>query len=708
MKPLAHAILVALGLICLGLLSGCGGSTSSPQPLKIATTSLPNGTVGTPYMQTIQATGGVAPFTWTVSVGALPHNLNLNSSATDQETISGTPNTQQTAVAFSITVTDSANQSASQSYSVTIGGSASGGSPISVSILPSSASLQESGTQQFAATVTNDPTNGGVTWSLEVVQTSAMGSLTCNNGVDCGQISPSSTSSGASTMYTAPSSVFTPPTEQVLVTATSVADNTKSATVTVTISSGPISVIIFPTAALIQVTGTVHFGAGLVNSPPNGSVSWNISGCAGGATVCGTFANINNSSLTADYVAPATVPPGGKVSVTVTSTVDNTKSSTAVVTISPINFTSQNYSAGSSPNAVAVADFNGDGKLDLAVADYGNPSSGDNGGISILLGNGDGTFQPAISATGGKNPLFIAAGDFNNDGKQDLVLTDFGDRSSGGNGNLTVLLGNGAGTFQSPITLTAGPEPFDLALGDFNNDGNLDFTVTDFSAGVYLFLGNGDGTFQSPVLFTTGNSPVAIAAQDFNGDGTLDLAIAGFPPGGLSTTANSTVAILLGNGGGTFAPAVSYPINTLGPTSMAAGDLNGDSKSDLAITSFICGFGLCTSETVTLLGNGDGTFQPEQDLWLARCECGELTPLSIHIADLSSNGRADLVQIGFSNVAVLPGNGDGTFQGPLYFGADAAPFALAIGDFNGDGKPDIVVANKDSNDVTVLLNATSP
>jgi hypothetical protein len=216
------------------------------------------------------------------------------------------------------------------------------------------------------------------------------------------------------------------------------------------------------------------------------------------------------------------------VSVIATSVTNPTKSASALVTISPINFKSQNYPACNAPTAVAVGDFNGDGKLDVAVADYGNPSTGDNGGVSILLGNSDGTIQPARLINAGKNPVSIAVGYFNDDGKQDLLLANFGNRSSGGKGNLTLLLGNGDGTFQPPITLTAGPEPFDLALGDFNNNGKLDFSVTDYSAGVYVSLGDGDGTFQPPVLFDTGNSPVAIVAHDFNGDAKLDLAVAGF------------------------------------------------------------------------------------------------------------------------------------------------------------------------------------
>jgi uncharacterized protein (DUF2141 family) len=400
------------------------------------------------------------------------------------------------------------------------------------------------------------------------------------------------------------------------------------------------------------------------------------------------------------------------VSVIASSVTNPTKSASALVTISPINFKSQNYPACNAPTAVAVGDFNGDGKLDVAVADYGNPSTGDNGGVSILLGNSDGTIHPARLINAGKNPVSIAVGYFNDDGKQDLLLANFGNRSSGGKGNLTLLLGNGDGTFQPPITLTAGPEPFDLALGDFNNNGKLDFSVTDYSAGVYVSLGDGDGTFQPPVLFDTGNSPVAIVAHDFNGDAKLDLAVAGFPPG--SSGPASTVSIMPGNGDGTFAPPIVYhALVDRGPTSIAAADLCGDGKADLAITTFGCAIDLCISVTSMMLGNGDSTFQPIQTVWFTRALSGDIAPFSIHVTDFTGSGKADLVQIGGclnvycsktgSSVIVFPGNGNGTFQGPLFFSADQGPFALAIGDLNGDGKPDIVVANHGSNDITLFI-----
>ena len=581
-----------------------------------------------------------------------------------------------------ITATSVADKSKSATATPTV-------SAITVTLTEFEATITVNTGQTYTATVNNDPKNQGATWTL------TQNGVSCSPG--CGNINPASTPSGQITTYTAPSTI--PANAAVILTATSISDTTKSVQGMVTIvPPPPISIIISPSAALINVTGTVHFGAGVRFDPNNAGVTWSISGCTGGATVCGSI-NITNSG--ADYVAPATVPPGGMVTVTATSVTDPTKSASATVTINRINFTSRSFPAGNTPNGVVVADFNGDGKLDVAVADYGNPSTGDNGGVIVLLGNGDGTFQPAISVNAGKNPISIAVGDFNNDGKEDLVIADFGDRSTGGSGSVEVLLGNGDGTFQAPIKLSAGTEPFPLAVGDFNGDGKLDFAVTDFNSGAYIFLGNGDGTFRPPNLISTGNNPSAIASHDLNGDGKLDLAVAGTPFSGF----NSTVNILLGNGDGTFQSPVPYGIVEALPTSIASGDLNGDKKPDLVITQVACSFGLCGGPTITLLGNGDGTFhQPFQVAWGTR----EITPLSVHIADFTGSGKADLVEANGGFLVVLPGNGDGTFAGPLFFGAGQNPYALATGDFNGDGKPDIVVASHGSNNITILLNATVP
>jgi hypothetical protein len=362
----------------------------------------------------------------------------------------------------------------------------------------------------------------------------------------------------------------------------------------------------------------------------------------------------------------------------------------------------QNFPAGNSPDAVVAADFNGDGKLDLAVADYGNPSTGDDGGVSILLGNGDATFQAGIQVSAGKNPIWLAVGDFNKDGKQDLVLTDLGDRPNG-SGTVEILLGNGDGTFQTPLTLMAGSEPFPLTVADYNGDGKMDFAVTDFNSGVYVFLGNGDGTFQASTLFPAGESPVAVASLDLDGDGKMDLAVADqHDP---SSMDNGGVSVLLGNGDGTFQSPAFYAVAVF-PTSLTIGDVNTDGKSDMVITSFIAAFGLEGSDINVLLGNGDGTFAPHISKVIGRSESTSVFPLSVKIGEFNPGRKPYVAEVLGNRVAVMPGNGDGTFQGSLFFDADQMPFQLTVGDFNQDGLPDIVVANQGSNDVTLLLNVT--
>jgi uncharacterized protein (DUF2141 family) len=680
---------VLLSTYCSGVfLSGCGGgSAQQPPPISITVSASVRAVEATGTSQvtaTVINDAANKGVTWTVSCSATAcGSVSPTSTASGTATTYTAPATPPNAN-LSVTLTATSVSDPTKSASALIGVLA-----ITVSVAPQYGSAIDAGqSESIAASVSNDPGNRGVTWTI-------------SPATGAGTLSSVTTTS---VTYNAPPVPLASSVEATI-TATSVTDPTKTSPIM--IFADAIRVKISESASLINVTGSVAFQGGAAFDPNNAGVTWSIAGCIGGASVCGSITNINNSGpYTATYAAPAAVPPGGQVSVVATSITDPTKSATAMVSISPINFTSQNYPAGNSPSGVVVADFNGDGKLDIAVADNGDPSTGDNGGVSILLGNGDGTFQPAKLVSAGKNPISLVVGDFNNDGKQDLLVTDEGDRSTGGNGSISLLLGNGDGTFQAPITLSAGSEPASLVVGDFNGDGNLDFAVTDANSGVYVFLGNGDGTFKTPTLIQTGNAPIVLVAHDFNGDGKLDLAVAGSP----LSDFESSVSVLLGNGDGTFAKPVLYTTDEALQTSIAAGDLNGDGKADLAVTSFECTFGFCNSDNLMLLGNGDGTFQPLQGILSNHSTSA---PFSAHIGDVTGSGKSDLVEV-WGRVffgpcmCVLPGNGDGTFQGVLSFAADQGPFAVAIGDFNGDGKPDIVVANLQSNDVTVFLNASVP
>src|SRR6266566_3333024 len=259
------------------------------------------------------------------------------------------------------------------------------------------------------------------------------------------------------------------------------------------------------------------------------------------------------------------------------------------------------YVAGSKngPSGMAVGDFNGDGKLDLAVVNFGDWN------IYVLLGNGDGTFQAARSvyfASGGGFPWYVVTADFNGDGKLDLAVSNYGDNS------FSVLLGNGDGTFQPPRTLPIGTHPALVAVGDFNGDGKPDLAISSVGDNtVSVLLGNGDGTFLAPQVTPVGLNPWYFAVGDFNGDGKLDLAVADYGcPLDCTSSPSNTVTVLLGNGNGTFQSPQTFAGVGTKPYFVAVGDFNRDGKPDLVITNHL-------GNTVTvLLGNGDGTFQPAQ------------------------------------------------------------------------------------------------
>ena len=378
---------------------------------------------------------------------------------------------------------------------------------------------------------------------------------------------------------------------------------------------------------------------------------------------------------------------------------------------------------GGSGEAVVVGDFNGDGNLDLAVSCESF--------VSVLLGNGNGTFQAHLdSGTGG---TALAAGDFNGDGKLDLVT------SGGTSGTLAVLLGNGDGTFVTNATYAVGGSS--IAAVDLNGDGKMDVVVSsgDDSNSVSVLLGNGNGTLQTPVRYGTGVLPLGVIVADLNGDGKLDVAAAdsvssisillGFGDGTfvgeteytLDSTASITNAdfrndgnldlaaaaglealVFLGNGTGTFQPQTAYAAGT-GTVGIAAGQLRtASSNVDLITANNPCGdTGGCNPGTVSvLLGNGDGTFQPHVD-YLAG-----LAPVSVTLAGFRNNGKTDLAVANFSgsSVSVLLGNGDGTFQPQVSYLTASNPNQIAVGSFglsSGDGNLDMAVAANSA--VSILL-----
>jgi hypothetical protein len=342
------------------------------------------------------------------------------------------------------------------------------------------------------------------------------------------------------------------------------------------------------------------------------------------------------------------------------------------------------YEAGRWNRWIAIADLNGDGKLDLLTAnDRANT-------ISVLFGNADGTFQPPISYDTGKNPISVAVGDFNGDGKPDLAVANAMENT------VSVLLGNGDGTFQKAIPWHVGVMPHVVAVGDVNGDGKLDLVVANAgnysdekNGNVSVLLGKGDGTFQEPVVYETGVYCCFVALADFDGDGKLDLVAANH--------FSNSISVLLGNGDGTFRAAVHYPTGE-GALHVSVADLNGDGKLDLAVANI-------RANTVSvLLGNGDGTFQT------AVAYAPGQGPACVTVTDCNGDGKLDLVVADSDShtVSVLQGNGDGTFKSPVAFKTGNRPHFVAAADVNQDGAHDLIVANLGDGTISVLLNQPGP
>jgi hypothetical protein len=282
---------------------------------------------------------------------------------------------------------------------------------------------------------------------------------------------------------------------------------------------------------------------------------------------------------------------------------------------------------------VAVGDFTGNGKLDLVTANFNTNT------VSVLLGNGDGTFQPAVNYTVGYAPYAVAVGYFSHNGYLDIVTANYGA------GTVSVLLGNGNGTFQPAVNYTVGKQPHSVAVGDFFSDGNVDIVSANFGDNtVSVLRGNGDGTFQPAASYPVGIGPFAVTTVDFNRQGNLDdIATANF--------GDNTVSLLQNNGDGIFLPAGTYPVG-YAPAWIAAGQFTSDGNLDLVTANF------GDSTLSVLLGNGNLTFQPAVSYAVGG------GPVSVAAGDLSHDGKLDLVvaDFGANTVSVLLGNGDGTFQ----------------------------------------------
>lgn len=287
------------------------------------------------------------------------------------------------------------------------------------------------------------------------------------------------------------------------------------------------------------------------------------------------------------------------------------------------------------PLWMAEGDLNHDGNLDIMVAVQAYNGSGSNG-LSVLLGNGDGSFKPEVvyGSSGNEPAQSLAVADFTGDGNLDVVLA--------ANKTLNLFVGNGDGTFRNPAALAPKGIAFSLAAADVNSDGKPDLLATyPLSNTVAVLIGNGDGTFQPPVRYQTQVAPAQVVTGDLNNDGALDLIIAASGNG-----YKSGLSVLLGNGDGTFQAKTDYVI---GEESfyLATGDFNGDGRLDVAITNYF------TQGMAVLLGNGDGTLQ--SPFYYGTF----LFPGPIQTADLNSDGALDLLVLDGTYLEVWLNTGQG-------------------------------------------------
>jgi large repetitive protein len=383
-------------------------------------------------------------------------------------------------------------------------------------------------------------------------------------------------------------------------------------------------------------------------------------------------------------------------------------------------------SGGYIAQSVKIADLKGDGKLDIVVANWWGANN--IGNVGVLIGNGDGTFQPAVNyETGGAPNYSLVVADVNGDGKLDLIVSSCSATAStcgSAEGVVSVLLGNGNGTFQPALSFGSGASVgAQVAVADVNGDGKLDLIVTNFQGEANgdgtaaVLLGNGDGTFQSPVLYDSGVPGAnVVAVADVNGDGVLDLLVAdGCFEYCSGDGAVTRLSVLLGNGDGTFQPAVTYATGGSRSGWVSVADVNGDGKPDAVLGNSNVYF---PNGTVgILLGVGNGTFEAP-----VTYDSGGYAAVQLALADVTADGHLDIIvdncgpvgSCGTGLIGELLGRGDGTFDPVVTFSSGVYnATAIAVADLNGDGRLDLVAANQCAADgcatgsVSVLLNSTA-
>lgn len=350
-----------------------------------------------------------------------------------------------------------------------------------------------------------------------------------------------------------------------------------------------------------------------------------------------------------------------------------------------IDFFTQEYSGGNQPRSITSADFNHDGHIDLATANFENNT------VSILFGNGDGTFDAPVNYPCDLHPNDIATADFNEDGNADLVTANQYLANS-----VTVLLGNADGTFSDSTNYSAGLYVDAVTVADVNNDSIPDLvTANEGSSDISCLIGNGDGTFQPAINSPAPGGVISVAVADFNNDGFKDVVyshLLGF------TETIHYFCIQFGDGTGAFHNEIRidsgrYSIDAIGA------DINNDGFADVVTADFF-------DDTASVyFGNGAGTFVPPIGY------NAYIQPDAVLLADMNNDSVLELLvaDYGSNGIAVLPGHSDGTFGNYVEAGAVVNPQSLTVGDFNEDGLPDVATSSTYFGDAyyAIILNCTS-
>jgi hypothetical protein len=345
------------------------------------------------------------------------------------------------------------------------------------------------------------------------------------------------------------------------------------------------------------------------------------------------------------------------------------------------------FPAGETPRSLAVGDFNGDMKLDVVIANVNFDT------VSVLMGDGNGGLGPRVSYAAGSQPHTVVVRDFNRDGHLDIAVTNATTGNNSGNpgtngDTVAILLGTGTGTFGPFTRYPAGFRPANLVATDFNGDGVADLATVNLdtanhsgqSKDISVVIANGDGTFQSPRNYTVGDRPLGLMPADFNSDGKPDLAV--------TNIEFNEIRLLIGNGDGSFTFRSQSVVAGYRAASSVAGDFNLDGKLD--IVSRNGGSNIPPGDISVLLGKGDGSFHNSVVNYAAGSELNLVAAI-----DIDSDGELDLINQepglnGNQSAVLLKGNGDGTFQDPVRHSLGFNNFLFRVTDINSDGKADLI------------------